>query len=187
MVSVLTFMATAAMTATVISSNQLSSPISLPIDTFGNKSIALLLLSATIVAIFRNYNTSVSSKEAMDEDTVNDYRKLLPAALSGSLFAAGLIVSQMIDTQRIRGFVNLVGIVDGTYDAGLAFVMMGGLAVSFGSYQFVQGFNVIKVCILEREKETASCIVSTHTCPSLSLSLVEQAHLGLSSGFASRQ
>ena len=60
-------------------------------------------------------------------------------------FSLGLVVSQMTISSKIYGFLNVKGISDGTWDPTLACVMGGGLVVSFASYQFVKGFNVLKV------------------------------------------
>lgn len=49
----------------------------------------------------------------------------LIAALSGSLFGLGLLVSGMTDTARVRGFLALLG--PGAWDPTLAFVMGTGL------------------------------------------------------------
>ncbi|MEL7097477.1 MAG: DUF6691 family protein [Pseudomonadota bacterium] len=51
-------------------------------------------------------------------------KRLVVAALSGGLFGAGLHVSGMTDTLRVRGFLDLFG---GSWDPTLAFVMGGAL------------------------------------------------------------
>ena len=45
------------------------------------------------------------------------------AALAGGLFGAGLLVSGMIDTQKVQGFLDVFG----AWDPTLAFVMGGAL------------------------------------------------------------
>eukprot|EP00540_Astrosyne_radiata_P021697 CAMPEP_0116864714 /NCGR_PEP_ID=MMETSP0418-20121206/24983_1 /TAXON_ID=1158023 /ORGANISM="Astrosyne radiata, Strain 13vi08-1A" /LENGTH=140 /DNA_ID=CAMNT_0004499981 /DNA_START=291 /DNA_END=709 /DNA_ORIENTATION=- len=72
------------------------------------------------------------------------YRKLLPSAVSGALFATGLSVSGMANPEKVGAFLNMGGIADHTFDPTLVFVMVGGLLVSFASYQFVSEFNVVK-------------------------------------------
>ncbi|KAL7528888.1 hypothetical protein ACHAWF_002746 [Thalassiosira exigua] len=74
----------------------------------------------------------------------SDKIKVLPSALAATFFAVGLIVSQMTVVSKIYGFLDLRGLADGTWDPTLAFVMAGGLFVSFLSYQWVQGFGVVK-------------------------------------------
>ena len=74
--------------------------------------------------------------------------KLAPAAVAGSLFAAGLYVSQMVYPAAVLGFLNLGLLVTAQsttqdyWDPTLLFVMGGGVVVSFLSYQFVEQYNV---------------------------------------------
>ncbi|MEM1368835.1 MAG: YeeE/YedE family protein [Cyanobacteria bacterium P01_H01_bin.15] len=55
------------------------------------------------------------------------------ALLSGLLFGLGLGFSQMIDRQRVLGFLDLAG----TWDPTLLFVLGGGVAVTAISFRFV--------------------------------------------------
>ncbi|SFI45209.1 hypothetical protein SAMN04488095_0892 [Jannaschia pohangensis] len=50
---------------------------------------------------------------------------MLVSALSGALFGLGLLVSGMTDTDRVQGFLALLG--PGAWDPTLAFVMGAGL------------------------------------------------------------
>jgi uncharacterized protein len=50
---------------------------------------------------------------------------LLISLLSGLLFGAGMIVSGMVDPNKVIGFLNITG----HWDPSLAFVMAGALAV----------------------------------------------------------
>jgi uncharacterized membrane protein YedE/YeeE len=52
-------------------------------------------------------------------------RKLLPPAVSGLLFGAGLTISGMTDPERVRGFLDIFG----EWDPTLAFVMGGAVIV----------------------------------------------------------
>jgi uncharacterized membrane protein YedE/YeeE len=52
--------------------------------------------------------------------------KLLIALLAGLLFGLGLTVSQMIDPQKVLGFLDLYG----DWDPSLAFVMAGAIPVA---------------------------------------------------------
>ncbi|RKG29895.1 DUF6691 family protein [Acinetobacter tianfuensis] len=49
----------------------------------------------------------------------------------GSLFSVGLMISGMSNPQKIIGFLDLFG----NWDASLAFVMMGAIAVAFIPFQ----------------------------------------------------
>ena len=70
--------------------------------------------------------------------------KFAPASLSATVFASGLALSQMTKGYKIFGFLNMKGLGAGTWDGTLVCVMGGGFLVSFVSYQFVRGWNVIK-------------------------------------------
>jgi hypothetical protein len=75
-------------------------------------------------------------------------KKVIPAMVSAALFSLGLKVSGMTVSSKIYGFLNVKGMRDGSWDPTLACVMGGGLLVSFLSYQWVKGFNIVKVCVM---------------------------------------
>jgi uncharacterized protein len=62
---------------------------------------------------------------------------VLAALLSGLLFGAGLVVSQMVDPTKVQHFLDFAGIVGGAWDPSLAFVMGGALAVTAPGYWLV--------------------------------------------------
>lgn len=62
---------------------------------------------------------------------------IVAALLSGLLFGAGLVVSQMVDPAKVLGFLDIAGIAGGTWDPSLAFVMGGALAVTAPGYWFI--------------------------------------------------
>jgi hypothetical protein len=87
--------------------------------------------------------------EGKDEQFQFDNKsKVIPAIVSAALFSLGLKISGMTVSSKIYGFLNVKGIKDGSWDPTLACVMGGGLVVSFLSYQWVKGFNIVKVCAL---------------------------------------
>ncbi|MEM7490366.1 MAG: DUF6691 family protein, partial [Pseudomonadota bacterium] len=51
--------------------------------------------------------------------------RMLVAALSGALFGAGLLLSGMTDTAKVRGFLSLLG--PDPWNPTLAFVMGGAI------------------------------------------------------------
>ncbi|WP_394389078.1 DUF6691 family protein [Shewanella woodyi] len=51
------------------------------------------------------------------------------ASLSGLLFGAGLLLSGMADSVKVIGFLDLKGLLDGSWDPSLMFVMAGALSV----------------------------------------------------------
>jgi uncharacterized protein len=65
-------------------------------------------------------------------------KKIAFGLAAGALFAAGLVVSGMTQTDKVIGFLNFAGIVSperfGAWDASLAFVMGGALMVTFVAF-----------------------------------------------------
>lgn len=57
----------------------------------------------------------------------------LSALVSGLVFGIGMAISGMTSTERVQGFLDLAG----AWDPTLAFVMGGGLIVTFIGYKFV--------------------------------------------------
>ncbi len=65
-------------------------------------------------------------------------RPLLPIAAAagcGLLFGVGLAIAQMTDPAKVKAFLDVAAIFDGTWDASLAFVMGAGLVVTFAFYR----------------------------------------------------
>ncbi|MFQ4138223.1 DUF6691 family protein [Nodosilinea sp. PGN35] len=65
--------------------------------------------------------------------TPNALAQNLVALAAGLLFGLGLGVSQMIDPQRVIGFLDLFG----NWDPTLAFVMGGAVLVTLISFRFI--------------------------------------------------
>jgi hypothetical protein len=63
---------------------------------------------------------------------------VLLALVAGLVFGAGLTVSQMVDPGKVLGFLDFAGMLRGTWDPSLAFVMGGALAVSAPAYYIAQ-------------------------------------------------
>jgi len=57
---------------------------------------------------------------------------LLMALLAGSIFGLGLSVSQMIDPNKVLGFLDIAG----NWDPSLALVMTGALAVAIPGFRY---------------------------------------------------
>jgi len=60
-------------------------------------------------------------------------KKIFVALISGFLFGLGLSLSQMINPNKVIGFLDIFG----NWDPSLAFVMIGALAVAFVSFKFI--------------------------------------------------
>ena len=91
---------------------------------------------------------TLDTKGKVGQIQLDNKRKVIPAIVSAALFSLGLKISGMTVSSKIYGFLNVKGIKDGSWDPTLACVMGGGLVVSFLSYQWVKGFNIVKVCAL---------------------------------------
>ena len=68
-------------------------------------------------------------------------RKNVFGALSGILFALGLAISGMIKQYKVISFLDIVSFQN--WDPSLAFVMAGGVVISFASYQYVKDHGII--------------------------------------------
>lgn len=68
----------------------------------------------------------------MKQEQYATMRNLI-AALTGILFGLGLSVSQMVDRQRVLGFLDVTG----NWDPTLMFVMGGAVAVTVVAFRFV--------------------------------------------------
>ena len=55
----------------------------------------------------------------------------------GLIFGLGLILSGMANPAKVLNFLDFAAIPSGTWDASLAFVMAGAIAVTFVGYKFV--------------------------------------------------
>ena len=58
----------------------------------------------------------------------------LISLISGTIFGIGLVVSQMINPEKVLGFLDLFG----NWDPSLAFVMMGALIVSSPLFHLIK-------------------------------------------------
>jgi uncharacterized membrane protein YedE/YeeE len=57
--------------------------------------------------------------------------------LTGLVFGTGLIVAGMSDPAKVLNFLDLAAIPSGTWDPSLAFVMVGGIAVTWLGFKLV--------------------------------------------------
>jgi uncharacterized membrane protein YedE/YeeE len=57
---------------------------------------------------------------------------------TGLLFGAGLAVSGMHDPAKVLGFLDIAAIATGGWDPSLAFVMVGGLAVTLPAFWYAR-------------------------------------------------
>jgi uncharacterized membrane protein YedE/YeeE len=57
----------------------------------------------------------------------------------GLIFGFGLLLSGMSDPAKVLNFLDIAGIASGTWDASLAFVMAGAIAVTFVGFKWALG------------------------------------------------
>jgi uncharacterized membrane protein YedE/YeeE len=77
---------------------------------------------------------------------VEETQKRVPGAIAGALSAVGFVISTMVYPDAVRDFLNLNGIMDGTWNPTLMMVMGGAVLPSFLAYQFVPQHSVMKTC-----------------------------------------
>lgn len=109
----------------------------------GDSPIRYYDIAASVIVMLLALVALVAPTLHHDPDS-NCRAKLGPAAAAGVLFSSGLYVSQMVYPSVVLGFLNLGLIPKGEWNPTLMFVMGGGVAVSFLSYQFVERFRVLK-------------------------------------------
>ena len=63
----------------------------------------------------------------------HSYKQDLLALVTGTIFGLGLSISQMIDRQRVIGFLDVAG----TWDPTLLFVLAGAVATTVITFRFV--------------------------------------------------
>jgi uncharacterized protein len=142
-VAVATFMGTAAMTIVLMSwpSSRFlrsSGDATPPLPAVGSF-LSLASLGLSLFALLRY------GKNGTKDDTA----KIGPAALAGILFAHGLKLSGMTKSSKIFSFLDVRTIERGTWDPSLAFVMGGGVTVSWLAYQMVEGYQSLSMPLLQ--------------------------------------
>lgn len=60
--------------------------------------------------------------------------QILAALLAGVLFGAGLTISQMVDPQKVLGFLDVAGIARGSWDPTLMMVFIGAVGTMLAAY-----------------------------------------------------
>lgn len=60
-------------------------------------------------------------------------KKIITALLAGILFGIGLSLSQMVNPNKVQGFLDIAG----HWDPSLAFVMIGALAVASTAFRWI--------------------------------------------------
>ena len=63
---------------------------------------------------------------------------LLASLVCGFIFGTGLVISGMVQTTKVLGFLDVFGIANGTWDPSLIVVMAAGLAVTGIGYALLR-------------------------------------------------
>ncbi|MGA0806473.1 MAG: DUF6691 family protein [Pseudohongiellaceae bacterium] len=87
------------------------------------------------------------------EKTANSRMFVVMSLVAGILFGIGLTLSDMINPQRVLGFLDVAG----AWDPTLVFVMGGALLVTFPAFHFVKKFGK-PVCALQFQIPTNKVI-----------------------------
>jgi uncharacterized membrane protein YedE/YeeE len=124
----------------------------------GGLLVTLPLCLATLIAPFL-----ARKKEKTDKKPNNGMAKVIPAAASGAMFAAGLSIGQMVVQSKLFGFLDFCGIPSGRWDPTLATVLGAAVPISMLSYQFVQGWGFDKSKGLSSPVCASKFSVPTHT------------------------
>ena len=62
----------------------------------------------------------------------------LASLLCGIIFGSGLVISGMVQTTKVLGFLDVLGIWNGTWDPSLIVVMVAGLVVTGIGYALIR-------------------------------------------------
>ena len=62
----------------------------------------------------------------------------LASLLCGFIFGSGLVISRMVQTTKVLGFLDVLGIWNGTWDPSLIVVMAAGLLVTGIGYALIR-------------------------------------------------
>mmetsp|Transcript_24956 Transcript_24956/g.53161 ORF Transcript_24956/g.53161 Transcript_24956/m.53161 type:complete len:280 (-) Transcript_24956:110-949(-) len=161
----------------------------LPTDfTIGIGTVVASLAAGAAMPGFLRKAPHQNATETEKHEHDNNKRKIVPAIFSAVFFSLGLAISQMTTSSKIYGFLNVKGLKNGTWDPTLACVVGGGLAVSFISYQFVNGLNALKnskvlECPLSQKPPTGQFNVPTNKVIDRKL-IIGEAMFGLGWGIA---
>lgn len=102
-----------------------------------------LFMAASVLAALVSPALAASNRSKDEKEAANEDRKVLGAALSGTMFAAGLAISGMAKSSKVHDFLCISGLGSGSFDPTLVAVMGSGIVASWLSYQAVDGWSLI--------------------------------------------
>lgn len=138
LVAVLTFMGSGAATTVLTKGMFAADAAEASAERMGfwATTLGLVALGAAVAARWFHLGDAPNKKEHR--------AKLIPAAISGALFAKGLQISGMAKASNVYGFLDVTKISVGTWNPRLAMVMGGGVMVSFLAYQLVPEISLTR-------------------------------------------
>ncbi len=144
--AVLSFMASGALTATLVRSPAYSSNfITKNPSTFENNLPYIIPAAATLVlAYLRANHRSISnstSQKIQTSTSVSPYLVHITSFISGLTFGAGLVISGMASPEKVLNFLDFTGVKG--WDPTLMSVLGAGLSVTALSFPYFQRTNTI--------------------------------------------
>ncbi len=127
--------------------------------TEASKFLANLITTITAILSIALVLNKAPLRNVAEKQEKDDKQKFPIAAISASIFSAGLAISGMIQQEKILGFLDLKGLFTGQWDGTLVMVMVGGIAFSAAGYHWVDGFN-----LFENENVCSSPMLGDKEC-----------------------
>lgn len=140
LVAVLTFMASGAVTATIANQPQIYAMLTTPTPYTVDNIFMKVVPTLSILGLSYVYNTIETNRKHRPSTRSCFYTHLSALACS-MLFGTGLIVGQMVDTNRVVGFLDFLNPVRG-WDPSLAGVMGGGVLVTALTFPFLKSADL---------------------------------------------
>lgn len=135
LVSVLTFMSSAAITATIANQSSIAPLLITDSPFVVDGLVKALIPTAAVLGISYVYNSDVRPKDkSFFQTPLIGHLAAFGCAL---LFGTGLVIGQMVDSDRVLGFLDFTNTTRG-WDPSLAGVMGGGVLVTALAFPFMK-------------------------------------------------
>jgi hypothetical protein len=143
LVAVLTFMASGAITASIASQPQVAALLTSSTPYEVNNYLMAIAPTLSVLGLSYVYNSTDGSAKPKAPVRSGIYAHL-SALMCSLLFGTGLIVGQMVDTERVIGFLDFLNPVRG-WDPSLAGVMGGGVLVTALAFPYMKQADITTV------------------------------------------
>ena len=132
--AVMTFMATAILTASLLSNDGFL--------TAATDSSMFLNLRTFCMCMSSSYRKKIKGSGILEAEEESNYDKsVVVGVLAASIFSVGLAIKGVVKQYKVFGFLDMKRMTTGTWDGTLTLVMGGGAVFSAASYHWVQGHN----------------------------------------------